>query len=133
MDKTCVIIVEDNIVHCEFVCNLLAREGFRTVQAYHFSTAKKQLLQIADEDIVVSDLRLPDSSGIDLLRWMCKEGLIQPFIIMTDYAEVNTTVESMKLDSPNYIPKQLIAGKLIPLLHFERTAHKSEPHTCVFS
>ena len=33
MDKTKIIVVEDNIVYCEFVCNLLAREGFRTVQA----------------------------------------------------------------------------------------------------
>ena len=43
MDKTRIIVVEDNIVYCEFVCNLLAREGFRTVQAYHLSTAKKLL------------------------------------------------------------------------------------------
>ena len=35
MDKTRIIVVEDNIVYCEFVCNLLAREGFRTVQAFH--------------------------------------------------------------------------------------------------
>lgn len=32
MDKTRIIVVEDNIVYCEFVCNLLAREGFRTVR-----------------------------------------------------------------------------------------------------
>lgn len=31
MDKIKIIVVEDNIVYCEFVCNLLAREGFRTV------------------------------------------------------------------------------------------------------
>ena len=43
MDKTKIIVVEDNIVYCEFVCNLLAREGFRTVQAFHLSTAKKYL------------------------------------------------------------------------------------------
>ena len=34
-----------------------------------------------------------------LLRWMRKEGKLQPFIIMTDYAEVHTAVESMKLGS----------------------------------
>ena len=70
MDKTKIIVVEDNIVYCEFVCNLLARKGFRTVQAFHLSTAKKYLQQAADGDIVVSDLRLPDGNGIDLLRWM---------------------------------------------------------------
>ena len=116
MDKTRIIVVEDNIVYCEFVCNLLAREGFRTVQAFHLSTAKKYLQQAADGDIVVSDLRLPDGNGIDLLRWMRKEGRMQPFIIMTDYAEVHTAVESMKLGSIDYIPKKLIEDKLIPLL-----------------
>ena len=117
MDKTRIIVVEDNIVYCEFVCNLLAREGFRTVQAYHLSTAKKHLQQATDNDIVVADLRLPDGSGIDLLCWMRKEGKMQPFIIMTDYAEVNTAVESMKLGSLDYIPKQLVEDKLMPLLH----------------
>lgn len=34
-NKTTVIVVEDNIVYCEFVCNMLAREGYRTVKAYH--------------------------------------------------------------------------------------------------
>ena len=102
MDKTKIIVVEDNIVYCEFVCNLLAR--------------KKLLQQATDNDIVVSDLRLPDGDGIDLLRWMRKEGMTQPFIIMTDYAEVHTAVESMKLGSLDYIPKQLVEDKLVPLL-----------------
>ena len=43
MVKTKIIVVEDNIVYCEFVCNLLAREKFRTVQAFHLLTAKKHL------------------------------------------------------------------------------------------
>lgn len=37
---------------------------------------------------------------------------MQPFIIMTDYAEVHTAVESMKLGSIDYIPKQLVEDKL---------------------
>ena len=115
-DKITVIVVEDNIVYCEFVCNLLAREGFRTVQAYRLAAARKLLQQASDGDIVLSDLRLPDGNGIDLLRWMRKEGLVQPFIIMTDYAEVHTAVESMKLGSLDYIPKLLVEDKLVPLL-----------------
>jgi len=116
MDKTRIIVVEDNIVYCQYVCNLLMREGYSTVQAYHLSTAKKHLQQATDDDIVVSDLRLPDGNGIDLLRWMRKEGKLQPFIIMTDYAEVHTAVESMKLGSLDYIPKQLVEDKLVPLI-----------------
>lgn len=64
MDKTTIIVVEDNIVYCEFVCNMLAREGYRTVKAYHLSTAKKHLQQATDNDIVVADLRLPDVTAL---------------------------------------------------------------------
>lgn len=117
MDKTRIIVVEDNLVYCQLVCNLLEREGFRTVQAYHLSSARKLLQQATEDDIVVSDLRLPDGDGIGLLRWMRKEGMMQPFIIMTDYDEVHTAVESMKLGSLDYIPKQQLEVKLIPLLH----------------
>ena len=42
MDKTRIIMVEDNIVYCQFVCNLLEREGFRTVQAYHLSRRSEE-------------------------------------------------------------------------------------------
>ena len=126
MDKTRIIVVEDNIVYCEYVCNLLAREGYSTVQAYHLSTAKKHLQQATDNDIVVADLRLPDGNGIDLLRWMRKEGKMQPFIIMTDYAEVHTAVESMKLGSIDYIPKQLVEDKLIPLLRSIQKERQAE-------
>lgn len=115
-NKTTVIVVEDNIVYCEFICNMLVREGFHTVQAYRLATARKLLQQASDGDIVLSDLRLPDGNGIDLLRWMRKEGLALPFIIMTDYAEVHTAVESMKLGSLDYIPKLLVEDRLVPLL-----------------
>ena len=128
MDKTRIIVVEDNIVYCEYICNMLAREEYDTVKAYHLSTAKKQLQQAADDDIVVSDLRLPDGDGIELLRWMRKEGKMQPFIIMTDYAEVHTAVESMKLGSIDYIQKKLIEDKLVPLIRSiqkERQARKN--------
>ena len=117
MDKTRIIVVDDNLVYCQLVCNLLEREGFSTVQAYHLSGARKLLQQATEDDIVVSDLRLPDGDGIALLRWMRKEGMMQPFIIMTDYAAVHTAVESIRLGSLDYIPKQQLEVKLIPLLH----------------
>ena len=134
MDKTRIIVVEDNIVYCEFVCNLLTREGFRTVQAFHLSTAKKLVQQAKENDIIVSDLRLPDGDGIDLLRWMRKDGMMQPFIIMTDYAEVHTAVESMKLGSLDYIPKQLVEDKLVPLLRsILKERHAGRSRMPVFS
>ena len=111
-----IYVIEDNPVYNDYVCNLLRKEGFRTEQAYHLNTARKLLAKIEDGDIVLADLRLPDGESIDLLRWMRAGGKGQPFIIMTNYGEVNSAVESMKLGSKDYIQKPLLEDKLIPLV-----------------
>lgn len=60
-------------IHCN-TCNFLAHNGFSNVQFYHLSKARKLIVDSDNSDIVVFDLRLSDSNGIDLLRWMHKEG-----------------------------------------------------------
>ena len=46
---------------------------------------------------------------------------------MTDYAEVHTAVESMKLGSADYIPKRLVEDRLVPYpLHTQGTGTKEE-------
>lgn len=124
-----VYVIEDNPIYNNYVCNLLKKGGFDTVQAYRISTAKKLLAKAEEGDIVLADLRLPDGESIDLLRWMRKEGKMQPFIVMTDYAEVHTAVESMKLGSSDYIPKRLIEDKLIPLVRSLHKVQEGKKHT----
>lgn len=119
-----IYVIEDNLVYNDFVCNLLKKEGFETTQAFHLNTARKLLAKIGEDDIVLADLRLTDGESIDLLRWMRKEGKMQPFIIMTDYAEVHTAVESMKLGSKDY--------RLVPLIRSiqkerEKHNHRTAP------
>ncbi len=56
-------------------------------------------------DVVLSDLRLPDHDGLELLGQMRKRGLRQPFIVMTSYAEVQNAVLAMKSGASDYIAK----------------------------
>ncbi len=124
-------VIEDNPVYNDYVCNLLKKGGFDTVQAYRISTAKKLLAKAEEDDIVLADLRLPDGESIDLLRWMRTNDKRQPFIVMTDYAEVHTAVESMKLGSSDYIPKRLIEDKLVPLVRSLHKMQEGRKHTQV--
>ncbi|BCI63161.1 MULTISPECIES: sigma-54-dependent transcriptional regulator [Bacteroidales] len=124
-----VYVIEDNPVYNDYVCNLLKKGGFDTVQAYRISTAKKLLAKADEDDIVLADLRLPDGESIDLLRWMLTNGKRQPFIVMTDYAEVHTAVESMKLGSSDYIPKRLVEDKLVPLVRSLHKVQERKKHT----
>ena len=111
-----IFVIEDNPVYNDYVCNLLKKEGFSTMQAYRLNPAKKLLAGMEEDDIVLADLRLDEGESIDLLRWMRANGMRQPFIIMTNYGEVHSAVESMKLGSKDYIQKPLLEDKLIPLV-----------------
>ena len=111
-----IFVIEDNPVYNDYVCNLLKKEGFCTVQAYRLGSAKKLLAGMEEDDIVLADLRLNEGESIDLLRWMRTNDMRQPFIIMTNYGEVHSAVESMKLGSKDYIQKPLLEDKLIPLV-----------------
>jgi two-component system response regulator HydG len=58
-------------------------------------------------DLVLSDLRLPDGDGIIFLTWMRENKIMTPFIIMTNYSDVQTAVLAMKLGAFDYLQKPI--------------------------
>lgn len=111
-----VIIIDDNVVYCDHVGNLLAKEGIATEKIYSLSAAKKFVLSVSDDDIILSDLRFPNGNGIELLTYMRENGRRNPFFIMTDYDEVPTAVRSMKSGADDYISKRKLEEKLLPTI-----------------
>lgn len=111
-----VIIIDDNVVYCDHVGNLLSKEGIETERIYRLSAAKKAVLSVLDDDIILSDLRFPDGNGIDLLKYMRENGRRNPFFIMTDYDEVPTAVRSMKSGADDYISKRTLEEELLPTI-----------------
>ena len=81
--------------------------------------------------MVISDLRLPDSDGIDLLKWLKNTHPSLPLIMMTSYAEIQTAVQAMKLGAADYIAKPLnpdeLLGKIKELVHVEEKAPTRVP------
>ena len=112
-----IIVLEDNTLFAEIVCRWLQREDWKTETVTNISRAKKLVEKAGADDIVLADLRLPDGESTALLEWMRKNGMEQPFIVMTDYAEVHTAVSAMKLGSVDYIPKKLLEDKLMPTIN----------------
>ena len=112
-----IIVLEDNTLFAEIVCRWLQREGCETETVSNISRAKKLMEKADTDDILLADLRLPDGESTTLLEWMRKNGMEQPFIVMTDYAEVHTAVLAMKLGSVDYIPKKLLEDKLMPTIN----------------
>ncbi len=83
----------------------LKKKGFETSRATSVGAAARLLTDGTKPDLVLSDLRLPDHDGLFLLGWMRKRGHNAPFIVMTNYAEVQNAVLAMKLGAADYIAK----------------------------
>jgi two-component system response regulator HydG len=58
-------------------------------------------------DLILSDLRLPDGNGIDLLEWRKQKQIETPIIMLTGYADIQTAVNSIKNGAFDYIPKPI--------------------------
>ncbi len=100
------LIVEDDIAFGTMLQTWLRKKGFEVAKATSVGAAVKLLSpNNNDVDLVLSDLRLPDHDGLRLLAWMRKNNINAPFIVMTNYAEVQNAVLAMKSGAADYIAK----------------------------
>lgn len=102
---THILIVEDDLAFGTMIQTWLKKKGFETSRATSVGAAARLLTDGTKPDLVLSDLRLPDHDGLFLLGWMRKRGHNAPFIVMTNYAEVQNAVLAMKLGAADYIAK----------------------------
>lgn len=120
-----ILIVEDDITFSLMLTTWLGKKGFVVRSSSSVSDAKRRLGEEAF-DLVISDLRLPDSDGIDLLKWLKNTHPSLPLIMMTSYAEIQTAVQAMKLGAADYIAKPLnpdeLLGKIKELVYVEEKA-----------
>lgn len=102
-----ILIVEDDIAFGTMLQTWLRRKEFEVEKATSVGAAVKLLTETfgKEVDLVLSDLRLPDHDGLRLLAWMHEHDINAPFIVMTNYAEVQNAVLAMKSGAADYIAK----------------------------
>ncbi|MBM3208098.1 MAG: sigma-54-dependent Fis family transcriptional regulator [Chlamydiae bacterium] len=99
-----VLVIEDDPLMKAFIVEVLKRKRWEVSCA---DTAKQAFHYLDNDnfDLIISDIRLPDMTGIDVLR-ACKEKNSQGIVILTTaYASVETAVEAMRLGAFNYLIK----------------------------
>lgn len=101
-----ILIVEDDVVLARALKNWLERERLQVTCAITASNARRIIVS-EEVDIILSDLRLPDGDGIELLEWLQKNRRRIPLIIMTQHAEVSSAIRAMKAGAEDYLPKPI--------------------------
>lgn len=91
-----ILILEDDVIFSRSIGNWLKKKGMATEHATTLSAARKAL-SAREFDLVLADLRLPDGNSTSLLEWMNERFYATPFLIMTNYGQVENAVEAMQL------------------------------------
>lgn len=128
-----ILIVEDDIAFGTMLQTWLRRKGFEVEKATSVGAAVKLLTETfgKEVDLVLSDLRLPDHDGLRLLAWMHEHNINAPFIVMTNYAEVQNAVLAMKSGAADYIAKPVQPDILLQKIKdaMEQNAQQSNATT----
>lgn len=112
MSSLQVLVVDDEPAIRQVVAALLRKAGYLVDQAADGETAMERLAR-GDVDIVLSDIKMPGLSGIELLRLARAANIDTAFIMMTAFASVDTAIEAIKAGAADYMIKPLNHEELL--------------------
>jgi DNA-binding NtrC family response regulator len=124
-----ILIVDDDRGVTVGLHLLLSDAGFEVLTADSFADSTK-ILSVASVDLVITDLRLSDGSGIDLITHIKSETPDTEVIVMTAYGSVDITIEAIKRGAFYYLEKPFTSDRLFALveraLQFATLRHENE-------
>lgn len=100
------LLIEDDASLRTLLQEELALDGYRMLAAAN--CAEGAAMAVSESpDLVISDLRLPDGDGLDVLRKLQAEGRVVPFIIITAFGTVDQAVEALQAGADDFLTKPL--------------------------
>ena len=104
-----ILVVDDDELICRELERLLVQSGYAVCTCQHGSEAL-EALEKENIDLVVTDIRLPGMSGIQLTRQIIERWSDVPVIVITGFADIDTAVEVLKLGASDFIVKPFSAA-----------------------
>jgi two-component system, NtrC family, response regulator HydG len=111
-DKPLILIIDDDPSFCSLLKSFLSKNSYQVEEAH---TARDGLRAVYEHnfDLVLIDYRLPDLDGLELLKNIKKKYFHLPVIIMTNYANIRTAVDAMKLGAFEYVTKPINPDEIL--------------------
>jgi CheY-like chemotaxis protein len=110
--KATILVVDDEQIVHESVQRILEEEGYRVASAFRVDQALDKLSR-ESFDLVLTDLMMPDGSGMDAVEAVARDHPNTGVVMFTGYATVDSAVQSMKLGAFDYLPKPFTPDELI--------------------
>ncbi len=129
MTQPLALVIDDEPDICELLSLTLGRMDIRTETAMDVASAK-DLLQSHSFDLCLTDMRLPDGDGLELVEWMQLHAPDVPVAVITAHGNVETAVQALKLGAFDFISKPLDLNYLRNIvenaLRIDKNAHKKQ-------
>ncbi|MBX2827201.1 MAG: sigma-54 dependent transcriptional regulator [Flavobacteriaceae bacterium] len=110
-----ILILEDDIAFLKMLSTFLERKGFSVEGVSTMAEAEGRLLE-QSYSLLITDLKLPDGSGIEILEYAKKTSPATQVILMTGYAEVSSAVKAIKKGALDYISKPFRPEELLMVM-----------------
>ncbi|NLE02378.1 MAG: sigma-54-dependent Fis family transcriptional regulator [Fibrobacter sp.] len=104
MDRKRILVVDDNELFRDSIVETLRRQG-HLIGAASNGLEAIEIFSASPFDLVISDMKMPGMSGIDLLERIKKIDAEIPFLIITAYGAIETAVDAMKKGAYDFIQK----------------------------
>ena len=121
MPKTSILIVDDDRIILDSLCEYLSLEGYETAGAESFTEAVA-LLKSRSFTLVITDVNMPDGDGFEILAQVRKNFPKTVVIVITGYGTIESAVEAIKMGAYDYLTKPVVDDEL--LLAVERAARQ---------
>ena len=105
------LVVEDDIQYCETLDYLFQQEDIHATFAHDGTTAKKEFFN--NYELILLDCMLPDTNGIDLLKYLRKENPNIPVIIITALGSLTNKLDGFNNGADDYIVKPFAMDELM--------------------
>jgi diguanylate cyclase (GGDEF)-like protein/PAS domain S-box-containing protein len=105
LESETILVVDDNREIADFLSErILPSLGYEALVAYDGKSAS-DVLRSRKVSLIILDLQLPDTNGLDLLRQLVREGYNIPTILSTAHGSEHVAVEAFRLGVQDYLPK----------------------------
>ena len=104
IEKKKILIVEDDPTFSLLLKTWCQKNDYEPVAIFTIDAARREVLKDSF-DLILTDLRLPDSDGIMFLTWLKDKKIEIPVIVLTNYADIQTAVAAMKLGAYDFMEK----------------------------
>lgn len=111
-----ILIIDDEKNYLLVLQTLLEDEGY-TVTALSDPETALAFLQESEVDVVVTDMKMPRITGLDVLERVKKQWPYIPVLIMTAFGTIESAVETMKYGAFDYITKPFSNDELLLSIH----------------